>query len=477
MGDKRDYLRRIASVNDIVQAVGRGQSPFQAVPRDLLVDAVRSVVDGVREAIIAAKDEASLNDIKTGPDDLVPLVEEAVKERLQVSLRKVVNATGVVIHTNLGRSVLAPEALEEMESVARSYSNLEYDVERGARGSRMAHLQSILQELTGAPAALVVNNNAAAVLLALTSHARDREVIISRSQLIEIGGSFRIPEVLAQSGARLIEVGTTNKTYLDDYRKAIHSETAAIMRAHPSNYRIVGFTSEPMLSELAQLAHEFELILLDDLGSGVLVDLTRYGLPPEPTVLDSLQAGADIVCFSGDKLLGGPQAGIILGQEALVDKMAKHPLARAVRADKLTVAGLEATLRIYHDPDEAVRKIPTLAMLTADMESLKRKAQKLAGLCRRASDSCEVNISQDSSQAGGGALPMSDLPTMVVSLTSSRYTPNQLEEALRRYTPPIIARISDDRVLLDVRTIFENEFQVVADALADLASLKAAGDQ
>ncbi len=472
MGDKKDYLRRIASVNDIIQAVARGQSPFQAVPRDLLVDAVRSVVDGVREAIIAAKDDESLDEIKTAPEDLVPLVEEAVKERLQISLRKVINATGVVIHTNLGRSVLAPEALEEIEAVARSYANLEYDVERGARGSRMAHLQGLLHELTGAPAALVVNNNAAAVLLALSAHAKDREVIISRSQLIEIGGSFRIPEVLVQSGARLVEVGTTNKTYLDDYRKAIHSETAVIMRAHPSNYRIIGFTSEPELSELAQLAHEFELVLLDDLGSGVLVDLSQYGLPAEPTVLDSLRAGADLVCFSGDKLLGGPQAGIILGEEALVEKMAKHPLARAMRADKLTVAALEATLRIYHDPEEAVRKIPTLAMLTADLDTLKRKAQKLAALCRKATDAFEVQLSQDLSRAGGGALPMSDLPTMVVSLTSSVYTPNQLEEALRHYTPPIIARISEDRVLLDVRTIFEPEFQLIADALADLASMK-----
>ncbi len=473
MVGKNDYLRRIASVNDIIQAVGRGQSPFKAVPRDLLVDAVRSVVDGVREAIVAAKDEASLNEIKTDPDDLVPLVEEAVKERMQVSLRKVINATGVVIHTNLGRSILAPEALEEIESVARSYSNLEYDVERGVRGSRMAHLQGLLLELTGAPAALVVNNNAAAVLLALTAHAQDREVIISRSQLIEIGGSFRIPDVLAQSGAHLVEVGTTNKTYLDDYRGAIHSETAVIMRAHPSNYRIVGFTSEPELADLAELAHEFELILLDDLGSGVLVDLAAYGLPPEPTVLDSLKAGADLVCFSGDKLLGGPQAGIIVGEEALVEKMAKHPLARALRADKFTIAALEATLRIYQDTEEAVHKVPTLSMLTADLDTLKRKAQKLAGLCRKASDWYEVSLTQDLSRAGGGALPMSDLPTMVVVLTSSRFSPNELEDALRKYTPPIIARISEDRVLLDVRTIAEGDFGVIADALADIASTKA----
>ncbi len=473
MAGKGDYLRRIASVNDIIQAVGRGQSPFQAVPRDLLVDAVRSVVDGVREAIIAAKDEASLNEIKTGPEDLVPLVEEAVKERMQVSLRKVINATGVVIHTNLGRSVLAPEALEEIEAVARSYSNLEYDVERGARGSRMAHLQGLLMELTGAPAALVVNNNAAAVLLALTAHAAEREVIISRSQLIEIGGSFRIPEVLSQSGARLVEVGTTNKTYLDDYRGSIRSETAMLMRAHPSNYRIVGFTSEPELSELARLAHEFDLLLLDDLGSGVLIDLARYGAPAEPTVLDSLRAGADIVCFSGDKLLGGPQAGIILGSESAIQKMATHPLARALRADKLTIAALEATLRIYQDTEEAVKRIPTLAMLTADLDTTRRKAQKLAGLCRKAGDAFEVHVKQDLSRAGGGALPMSDLPTTVVALTSSRYTPNELEEALRRYTPPIIARISEDRVLLDVRTVFEHDFQIIADALAGLAEQKA----
>jgi L-seryl-tRNA(Ser) seleniumtransferase len=315
----------------------------------------------------------------------------------------------------------------------------------------------------------VINNNAAAVLLALTAHASGGEVIVSRGQLIEIGGSFRLPDVMAQSGARLVEVGTTNKTYLEDYRRAITSETAMLMRAHPSNYRIMGFTAEAGIKDLAGLAREYELVLLDDLGSGVYIDLSEHGLTYEPTIMRSLEEGADLVCFSGDKLLGGPQAGIIVGRQDLVEAMARHPLARAVRVDKLTVAALEATLRQYLDPERAVEDIPTLAMLTADPEALRKRARTLAK--KMAAESAfEAEVTEDVSRAGGGALPMEDLPTWVVAVTSGEHSANAIEEGLRAAETPVICRIRDDRVILDVRTVRDDEVALIAEAFASIAA-------
>lgn len=463
---RSDYLRRLTSVNDLIQAFYRSRmAGNRSIPRELITEASRAVLEGVREAILAARDEMSLEGISTDTEDLVTMVEKEVEERMRPSFRRVINATGVVVHTNLGRSILPAPAIEALRVAAAHYSNLELDLESGERGSRQIHLRRILCELTGAESALVVNNNAAAVLLALTAHARDREVIVSRGQLIEIGGSFRLPEVMAQSGARLVEVGTTNKTYLEDYRRAITSETAVIMRAHPSNYRIQGFTAEVGLKELADLAHEYGLILLDDLGSGVSLDLTRFGLSYEPTIHDSLKAGADLVCFSGDKLLGGPQAGIVLGREDLVQIMARHPLARALRVDKLTVAALEATLRLYLDPERATAEIPTLAMLTADPETLRRRARCLARQISSACPDLRIEVVEDVSRAGGGSLPMEDLPTWVVAVDTPRLKVNQLEENLRRCEPPIIGRIREDRLLLDVRTLSEDELPLVVEAL------------
>lgn len=467
---KKNYLRRLSSVNDLIQAFYRSRmAGNRAIPRELITEASRAVLEGVREAILAARDEMSLESIRTDTEELVSMVERKVEERMKPSFRRVINATGVVVHTNLGRSLLPATAIEALQTAAAHYSNLEFRLEDGTRGSRQMHLRRILCELTGAESALVVNNNAAAVLLAFTAHAQNREVIVSRGQLIEIGGSFRLPEVMAQSGARLVEVGTTNKTYIEDYQKAITSETAVIMRAHPSNYRILGFTAEVDLAELASLAHEYGLILLDDLGSGVYVDLSRFGLYPEPTIADSLRAGADLVCFSGDKLLGGPQAGIVLGREELVETMARHPLARALRADKLTVAALEATLRLYLDPERALKEIPTLAMITADPESLRGRAERLAGKLSAARPDLKVEVVKDISRAGGGSLPMEDLPTWVVAVESPRLKVNQLEEALRRHDPPVIGRIKEDRFLLDVRTLREEEIALVVEAFRSTA--------
>ncbi len=467
--EKKDYLRSLSSVNDLIQAVYRSRKLGGGVPRELVTEASRVVIDGVREAILAARDEMSLENIRTDAEELVPLVEKEVEERMQWSLRRIINATGVVVHTNLGRSLLSGAALEALATAGSHYNNLEFKLEDGSRGSRQVHLGKLLCELTGAESALVVNNNAAAVLLALTALASGREVVVSRGQLIEIGGSFRLPDVMAQSGARLVEVGTTNKTYLEDYRRAITSETAMLMRAHPSNYRIMGFTSEAGIEELAGLAREYELVLLDDLGSGVYVDLSSRGLAYEPTVMRSLEEGAHLVCFSGDKLLGGPQAGIILGRKDLIDVLARHPLARALRVDKLTVAALEATLRHYLDPERAFSEIPTLAMLTADPDALRGRARKLAKKLA-AQDDLEAEVIEDVSRAGGGALPMEDLPTWAVAVTSPSHSANLIEKGLREAETPVICRISDDRVILDMRTVSDDEVALIAEAFASIVS-------
>ena len=468
--DKKEYLRGLSSVNDLLQAFNRMPSASGGIPRGIVVEAVRVVVDGVREAIQAARDEAELKEIKTEVDDLLPLVEEEVRGRLQRHLRRVINATGVVLHTNLGRSLLPPEALEGIREAAGAYSNLELDLETGERGSRHVHVEQLLRELTGAEAAMAVNNNAGAVLLALTAHARGREVVVSRGQLIEIGGSFRLPEVMEQSGARLVEVGSTNRTRISDFRAAVGEETAMLMRAHPSNYRIVGYTEETPLPEMSALAQERGLILLDDLGSGVLVDLAVYGLPPEPTPAQSLREGADLVTFSGDKLLGGPQAGIVAGRKDLVEAMAGHPLARALRIDKLTLAALEAVLRLYLEPETAAARVPTLAMLTLAPEELKRRARKLARGLTAASGRYEAEVVEDSSRAGGGSLPAASIPTWVVSVALPGLTANQLEQGLRASDPPVITRIRGDRVILDPRTLLEGDYEPVLRAFERIAA-------
>lgn len=467
---KDEYLRRLSSVNDLIQAVYRSRKAgIRGIPRELVAEASRAVIQGIRQAILEARDELSLKEIKTSAEELAPLVEEEVERRISPSLRRVVNATGVVVHTNLGRSLLSRAAVEALEAAATHYTNLEFEIETGKRGSRQAHLRKLLCELTGAESALVVNNNAAAVLLALTAHAKDREVIVSRGELIEIGGSFRLPDIMAQSGARLVEVGTTNKTYLEDYRRAITENTAMILKAHTSNYRIVGFTAQVTVEELSTLAAEHGLILMEDLGSGTYVDLSGFGLPWEPTIKSSLEGGADLVTFSGDKLLGGPQAGIVLGKADLVERMARHPLARAVRIDKLSLAALEATLRAYLDPTRAVEEIPTLRMLTQDPESLKRKAEDLASRIKEVAPSLSVEVARDVSRAGGGSLPQADIPTWVVSLGWERGA-EELEERLRHNDIPIIARVKNDRVIIDVRTLLEGEPSLIVDALRTITS-------
>lgn len=465
MTDKQDLLRRLPKVDDLLKHPSVVEL-LAGNPRRVVVDAVRASVDAARIEIDVAsrlEDASSIVEAASLAADAARIIADVMNP----SLRRVVNATGVVVHTNLGRSILPEAAIEAVVEVAKAYSNTEFDVETGKRGSRHDHIEKLLCRLTGAEAALAVNNNAAAVLLALSALAKGKEVVISRGQLVEIGGSFRIPDVMRQSGAKLREVGATNKTHVADYRAAVTEKTGLIMRAHPSNFQVVGFAAEVGLAEMVAVAREYELPVLNDLGSGVMVDITVVGLPDEPTVQASVAAGIDVTTFSGDKLLGGPQAGIAVGKKAFIDKMKKHPLARAVRIDKMTLAALEATLKIYFDEGAAAREIPTLAMLYAPLEELKLRADALAIRAGQAAgDSIIVTSEEDTSKAGGGALPLAELPTAVVVLRPRAISVNKLEKALRGYTTPIIGRIKDGRLLLDLRTILPRDEDDIVAAMA-----------
>ena len=376
---------------------------------------------------------------------------ELLKQRLP-SLRRAINATGIIIHTNLGRAPLANEAIEAMASVARGYSNLEMELETGKRGSRYQHVESLLCRLTGAEAAVVVNNCAAAVLLSLGTIAANREVVISRGELVEIGGSFRMPDVIAKSGARMIEVGTTNKTRIEDYAAALSEDTRVLLSVHPSNYRIIGFSEKPDLRELADLAHRNDLVFVQDLGSGALVELDAMGSMAEHTVQQTLAAGADLVTFSGDKLLGGPQAGIILGRTELIAAIKQNPLLRALRIDKLSLAALAATLRLYRAPNDPTENVPVLRMILESEESVGRRAR---ALLRRLTKipGLQGNVIADVSYGGGGALPMAELPTRVVQLRANGVSVGELADGLRETDPPVIARVANDQLVLDPRTI------------------------
>ena len=396
-------------------------------------------------------------------------LREALLAAAKPMLRRVVNATGVVIHTNLGRSPLGEACLAQLLEVASRYNTLEYDLAQGARGSRQDHLEGLLKELTGADGVLVVNNCAAAVLLALNTLASGKEVIISRGQLVEIGGSFRMPEIMAASGALLREVGTTNKTHLKDFEQAITSETAVLLKVHPSNYRIMGFTHEVTLAEMVALGRRYDLKVVEDLGSGCLVDLSKYGLEKEPTVQETLKAGADLVLFSGDKLLGGPQAGIILGNREVVEDLRKNPLTRALRPDKMTLTALEATLRLYLDEPRALMEIPTLRMLTRPVAELDREARTLARRVRRRfGDRLQVEVVESEARAGGGSLPQAPLPSRALAITIPPLAPQELEVRLHQASTPVIGRVERGVVMLDLRTLLPGDQEALMAALAEV---------
>lgn len=405
--------------------------------------------------LMALRDQLDLirGEVRKGnalPDDetILEQARGSLEAWMQPSLLPVINASGVILHTNLGRAPLSEDAIHAVQAVAAEYGTLEYDLERGKRGKRDVHSEGLLQRLTGAEAALVVNNNAAAVLLALTALARRKEVLVSRTQLIEIGGGFRVPDVMKQSGAKLVEVGTTNRTHLRDYAAALTERTALILRAHHSNFRIVGFTTEPRIDELVELGQRHGIPVVDDLGSGALLDTEEFGLGHEPMVQESLQAGVDVVTFSGDKLLGGPQAGIVVGKKDLVDRMRRHPLARAVRADKLCLAALSATLTHYLT-DQALRTIPVWKMIAASPKDIKKRAMAWA------KELGQGEVQEGQSTVGGGSLPEETLPTWVLALVVSK--PNDFAARLRKANPPIIVRVSGDKVILDPRTVFTEQ--------------------
>jgi L-seryl-tRNA(Ser) seleniumtransferase len=410
----------------------------RSVEDPLAVEAARAVLARAREEIKAGAD----------PGDLGERLRSELAAARRPRLRRTLNATGVVVHTNLGRAPLAEAAIERVTEAARGYSNLEYDVAEGRRGSRQNHCAGLLRRLTGAEGVLVVNNNAGAVLLALAALAEGREVVVSRGELIEIGEGFRIPDVLARSGARLVEVGTTNRTRAADYERAVGPETALLLRVHQSNFRVVGFSERPALEQVARIAARHGLPLVDDLGSGSLVDLHD-----EPSARESLAAGADLVCFSGDKLLGGPQAGIVIGRAELVERLRSHPLQRALRADKLTLAALEGTLALYLDPERAVREIPVLRMLREPAEAVRARAERLAGLVGG-------EVEETVARVGGGALPLTELESYACAVEE------ELAERLRAHEPPVIAVVRDGRCLLDCRTLTDAEVDEVAAAVA-----------
>ncbi len=434
------------------------------IPRKIVLDSIRSEIENLREQIKAGK--MKQEDICLANDIIHLKVIERAREKYSFNLKRVVNGTGIVIHTNLGRSLINKEIMENVSEIATNYSNLEYNLETGKRGSRYSHLEDIISEITGAEAAMVVNNNAAAVILVLSTIAKEKEIIVSRGELIEIGGAFRIPDVMRQSGASLVEVGTTNKTHLWDYEDAINEETGAFFKVHTSNYRIMGFSSNVDSSELHSLKEKYNIPLIEDLGSGVLIDLSKYGIEYEPTVQDSIKSGVDIVTFSGDKLLGGPQVGIIVGKAEYIEKMKKNPFTRAFRVDKFTISALEATLRYYSDKGVAEKEIPTLQMLTIPIEKLEEKASKLEKMLADKIDEgkVKIEIKDDYSEVGGGSLPLEKLPTKCLVFTLEEST-QKFESYLRKFKTPIIARLYREQLYLDVRTIREDEFSIVVDGI------------
>lgn len=434
--------------------------------RPLTVEALRLVLEEARTQVLAGSDSI--------PSDalLIAAAQNLLEQWLTPTLRRVINATGVIVHTNLGRAPLSDAALEAIREVGGGYSTLEFDLEQGVRGSRSLHAEALLRRITGAEAALVVNNNAAGVLLALTAlagptrdHPQGRGAIVSRGQLVEIGGGFRMPDVMSQSGARLIEVGTTNRTHLRDYEQAIDSETALILRAHRSNFAIVGFTTEPTLEELTALAHARGLLVLDDIGSGALIDTAQYGLAPEPLVQASLAGGADVVMFSGDKLLGGPQAGLLVGRAEVIDSLKRHPLTRAIRSDKLCLAALTATLTHYLK-GEALQKVPVWRMISTPAATVGERTARWAAELQQAGLACEVIDGQ--SVVGGGSLPGESLPTKLVAIRVE--SPDAAAKRLREHMPPVIVRREQDRLLVDPRTVLDRDEEKLLVALTTLVT-------
>lgn len=458
-----DIRRQIPKMDKVLAWPAVARLAATATHQELR-EAVRTVLDDLR-CRLASGESPPLS-----PEWVTRQIEAELNRSRRPSLRRVINGSGIVIHTNLGRSPLPQAAESALTETAWGYSNLEFDLHTGERGERYSHVEQLLTDLTGAEAALVVNNNAAAVLLALSGLASGRDVVVSRGELVEIGGSFRIPDVMRQSGANLVEVGTTNRTHPRDYRAAINEQTALLLKVHTSNFAVVGFTTEVNTAELVEIGRQFSLPTMVDAGSGCLIDLARFGIPGEATVQEHLKAGADLVTFSGDKLLGGPQAGILVGSAAIISKLKQHQLLRALRIDKLTLASLEATLRLYRDERQALADIPTLRMLTTPLDELDTRLRRMLRRLRRLlPGTISLKAANGTSSPGGGSFPLLQLPTRLIEVAIPGLSANALETALRSTDPPVVGRIQRDRFLLDLRTLRDDDLPLLAQALTQVA--------
>ena len=441
------------------------QEMIERYSRDSVMEAIRAEMDDLR-AFIGGCDEEDKAQEQIAL--LVSHIGDAVEKMHTPNMKKVINGTGTILHTNLGRAPISREHMRKAFDIVTGYSNLEYNLEKGRRGERYSHFEKLLCKITGAEAAMAVNNNASSVLLILSSLAKGGEVIVSRGELIEIGGKFRIPDVMTQSGATLVEVGTTNKTHVSDYEENITEETKALLKVHTSNYKIVGFTESVGIDELMPIAKEHDIPVIEDLGSGVLIDLSKYGLTYEPTVQESVAKGADVVCFSGDKLVGGPQAGIIVGKKKYIDMMKKNQLTRALRIDKFTAAALELVLQEYLSEEQAVQHIPVLRMITEPLDEVARRARSLARTIRSTDIPAKVDVVSCESQIGGGSLPMERIPSMAVAIRPKYESVAALEDQMRHLTVPMIPRTVNDTIMLDVRTIETEDFKLIAAELQEL---------
>jgi L-seryl-tRNA(Ser) seleniumtransferase len=454
MEEKQKLLSGLPSVDEILRS-SQGTEWLKTYPRRYVTQAIREVIDQRRKDIL----KGFTSDISE--ESMLAGIEHVIGGLSSFSLRPLINATGIVIHTNLGRSLLSERALENIRKVAGSYSNLEYELEEGRRGKRYSHIKRIVREVTGAEDALIVNNNAAAVMLCLNTLSKGRETIVSRGELVEIGGSFRMPEVMAASSAVLREVGTTNKTHLFDYERAINDNTALIVKVHKSNFRVMGFSEEVSVEDLVGLGRKHQIPVMFDLGSGCLIDLKPFGISDEPVVKDIVRTGIDITTFSGDKLLGGPQGGVIVGKREYIERIQKNPITRAMRIDKLTLAGFESTLMEYVDEEKTIENIPTLRMLLQKPEKIRGRANRLARRLKKEIQNARIIVMPDLSRAGGGSLPEIDFPTYVVSIKPDNLSVNEIEMRLRAGNPPIISRIRENLLLLDARTVREVDLEEI----------------
>ncbi|GAA0747437.1 L-seryl-tRNA(Sec) selenium transferase [Clostridium oceanicum] len=452
--DKKDLLRKLPKIDEFLKESVVVED-LKNTSRTLITNSIRTSIDYYRKNIL----NDSIKDFNK--EDILNLYKSILINSKGTNFKKVINGTGVVIHTNLGRSILSNEAIENVTKVSENYSNLEYDLKLGKRGSRYSHIEELITKITGGEAAMVVNNNAAAVMLALNTLCEDKEAIVSRGQLVEIGGSFRVPDVMKFSRASLIEVGTTNRTHLYDYENNINENTGVLLKVHTSNFKIMGFTEDVQLEELVELGEKHKIPVMEDIGSGTLVDFSKYGFTYEPTVQSSLRKGTDVVTFSGDKMLGGPQAGIIVGKKSYVDKMKKNQLTRALRIDKMTLAALEGTLKSYIEEEEAIKKIPTLNMILTDKEIHKKRAQRLKRRLKNHVDDFTFKVEGDYSMVGGGSMPTERIETYVVKAFSDKISPEKIEKKLRLSENPIVVRVSNNEVILDLRTLFDKDFDII----------------